>query len=659
MKTHIIMTALLALVALTTFGQGNIADTYWRNEQTGDWLIGFAEKHVIYNNKVWEIVSQMEKKDGYTLTVDNGDVIKVGKMKNGLRSIAIGKGKAVVCSQITTATLPEYPMEDLTPFKDNGYRAGDTATIVGWLKDCPKEVLDQNREFDIEATSLFSHGNFNAYGRIDSLGRFTVKMPVENTQEAYMDWGRTTLPIVLEPGETYFYLCDYKTGQRLIMGSNARMQNEQLTYASVSLFGLEHAEHPGNSYMTAEQVIDYKNRLAAMYERNCAWLDSFFTQHPTLSRRYEDYLRMTNLTHVGEMMMQATFNTGSSLPAEVVSYVDSLVWPNVPKPYTLSRQFCWFIYYYQINAENGNPKMQKRVLLPEWFLGMESGGKLSLSQAERELMALWQQSNADYEKATNPSETEALNKKYASMLKQLRVFIEKDRIKEFIKANMPDPLEIIAEMADSIYTDPLLRDVGKARSLYRQIDEKRAPLTDRQMAIVDQIQTPAARQCVLTHNDKYLALQQRAVEGVQSLKANDGLAGMSDGEKILRKITEPYRGRLILLDVWGTWCGPCKDALSNSKEEFERLKDFGLVYLYLANNSSDESWKNVIKEYDLTGDDIVHYNLPTDQQSAVEHFLNVHAFPTYKLINRDGTVLDVNADPRDLESLARLLEKLK
>ena len=77
---NIVLTVLLAFVAMTTFGQvNNIADTYWRNEQTGDWLIGFAEKHVIYNNKVWEIVSQTEKKDAYTLTADNGETIKVGK----------------------------------------------------------------------------------------------------------------------------------------------------------------------------------------------------------------------------------------------------------------------------------------------------------------------------------------------------------------------------------------------------------------------------------------------------------------------------------------------------------------------------------------------------------------------------------------------------
>ena len=60
-----------------------------------------------------------------------------------------------------------------------------------------------------------------------------------------------------------------------------------------------------------------------------------------------------------------------------------------------------------------------------------------------------------------------------------------------------------------------------------------------------------------------------------------------------------------------------------------------------------------------TGYNIVHYNLPEAQQSAIEHFLQVQSFPTYKLIDRNGNVLDVNADPRDLEGLARLLENLK
>ena len=160
-------------------------------------------------------------------------------------------------------------------------------------------------------------------------------------------------------------------------------------------------------------------------------------------------------------------------------------------------------------------------------------------------------------------------------------------------------------------------------------------------------------------DEMYLEIQQRDITKSGNLKANDDVANMSDGEQILRKLTEPYRGRLVLLDIWGTWCGPCKAALSHSQEEYERLKDYNLVYLYLANRSPEDGWKNVIKEYNVTGENVVHYNLPADQQSAVEHFLQVHSWPTYKLIDRDGKVLDVNADPRNLESLAKLLDLMK
>ena len=140
------LTLVVAFATLCGFAQ-EIANTYWRNEATGDWLIGFAEKQVIYDSRFWDIKSMTEKRGGYTLTVENGsDVldIKVGKMKNGARTIKVGDSRAVKCSPITTATLPDYPVKDnRVGFKDNGYRMGDSVTIVGWLKDMPAEALQR------------------------------------------------------------------------------------------------------------------------------------------------------------------------------------------------------------------------------------------------------------------------------------------------------------------------------------------------------------------------------------------------------------------------------------------------------------------------------------------------------------------------------------
>ncbi len=151
----------------------------------------------------------------------------------------------------------------------------------------------------------------------------------------------------------------------------------------------------------------------------------------------------------------------------------------------------------------------------------------------------------------------------------------------------------------------------------------------------------------------------RDISKSPSLKSAGDVADMSDGEQILRKLIEPYKGKTILLDIWGTWCGPCKEGLKHSQEEYKRLKDYDIVYLYLANSSPDETWKNIIKEYEVLGDNVVHYNLPQDQQQAIEHFIGISGYPTYRLIDGDGNILDVNADPRfDLDGLAKLLDKM-
>ena len=64
----------------------SLTDTYWRNTKTGDWLIGFTEKHVIYDNAIWDIVAMTEQGDTYQMTVSTGEEernVKVSPTKEG------------------------------------------------------------------------------------------------------------------------------------------------------------------------------------------------------------------------------------------------------------------------------------------------------------------------------------------------------------------------------------------------------------------------------------------------------------------------------------------------------------------------------------------------------------------------------------------------
>ena len=578
MNKKTIISILLALVAMAGQAQntvGTLADTYWRNEKTGDWLIGITANHVIYDNMVWDIVARTEKKDAYALTISNGTTIKVGKQKKGLRSIAIDKQKPITCSLINTQALPDYPKKDLrTGFTDNGYRDGDSVTIIGWLKDMPPEEWQKGGEFRVSWNSIITDEQEVFFSKMDSLGRFMLRFPIINTSEVWLDEHRADVMSVAEPGETYFFLYDYKTGQKLWMGSNVRLQNELQAYPSDG-----HHDRIDFSQGGKVDAMDFKAQTDNTRAQSEAKLQKTIAEHPTLSQRYIDYVEGEYQIIQAESMMQAKyFMPGFKLPQEYVDYVGKEFWKKASKPYTLYDDFPYFMNNYL-----------------EYFLP--------------------DQGNDD----------------------------------------------ILQAMLDSVGCEYPLRDIFFAHMFYEMIDGVRQPLDSLVLDHVEKhlVKMPQALAVLKNLNEKYVAIQKRSLSDTANLKSADEVADMSDGEKILRKITEPYRGKLILLDIWGPWCGPCKEALSHSQEEYERLKDFDLVYLYLANSSDNESWKNVIKEYNIVGDNVVHYNLPESQQSAIENFLQVHSFPTYKLIDRDGSVLDVNADPRELEGLARMLEQIK
>lgn len=144
-----------------------------------------------------------------------------------------------------------------------------------------------------------------------------------------------------------------------------------------------------------------------------------------------------------------------------------------------------------------------------------------------------------------------------------------------------------------------------------------------------------------------------------SLRPSTDVEGMSDGEKILRKLIEPYKGRIIYVDIWGTWCTPCRENLKDSWKLKEALKDYDILYLYLANRSSDEAWKSVISEYNLTGPNCVHYNLPADQQNAIEQYIGVNGYPTYKLIDKQGNIHPLDLQQAiNINSLIETIDKL-
>ena len=655
-----IITTLLVLIAIPGLAQnkiGILAGTMWRNEQTGDWDIGFTEKYAIYDCRFWEYGNLKRMNDKFEVTLVNPEMtlkVSVGKQKDGRRQITIGNGKKQVYSLITSETLPDYPTKDWSTFKDNGYREGDTVTFVGWLKDLPKEVLDKKRLFEIDLYSIYTKEGVEFKGDIDDEGRFIVKVPVENSQEIYADWRRSHLHTVLEPGETYFYLFDYKNKKRLFMGHNARLQNELLAHNFIRAY-----EQSDEHSMTDEQIKAYNDQWMNMYQRNVTMLDSLLNENPTLSRKYADYQRMSNVSTMAQELLQSRlFAISKKLPQTTLDFIEDNLWSNIVKPYTVSREIGWFLYYYLLMAQEKNPQMQQnRTFDANTLLQMSEQGLFKASAEDLATIKKWQNMMEQYKKAS-PDEAKKIEEQNKELIEELNILMQRPEVEDIVNDYF-DMIDLKAKVIDSVYQDPVLRDIAKGQLLCSRFVERRLPLNQTCMDVLSEIQLPAIRNAVMTRNDKLLAIQQAEVEDIASLHPSSDVEGLTDGEAILRKILEPYKGRIVYLDIWGTWCGPCKEKLSESDYVKQQLKEFDIVYLYLANRSPEESWKNVIKQYKLTGDNCVHYNLPTAQQRAVEEFLHVDAFPTYKLIDKQGNIHDLHwLHTDDMDSFKETLYRI-
>lgn len=659
-----------ALLAFTLFATGctktestSITNTYWRDDSTGDWFIGFAEKHVIYENRVLSIAQQTETDSCVSLTLCDGRNITVSKTKTEQRLISVDSSVTVLCSQITTPSLPDYPTKDTRKgFVDNDYRENDSVTIVGWLKDMPRKFWRMSDEFELTYYNIIRDKQESVYTKLEPDGQFTLRFPLLNTTQVLVDWKRSHISSVLEPGKNYFLLFDFKTMQCLIMGDDVRVQNEILSYMLIG---------PSIGIAKGEQPMDFKKRVEELKATRMRELDSVISQHPNLSQRYIDYMTGIFLMTQGYSMMQARYSMPQDTPPqEYMDYVEKEIWQKITKPYTLHCDFSTFLRDYLDIQGVALHKYQNKILdnredilFKDVVHRLEEQGYITLSDADKQTLeqyrVVFRQFKSDMSKAQTEEESNAIVDAFKSntIVNRVDTLVIQWGEPYYNEVDVL-PCQMLLAALDSIGCDSRLRDICLARAFCSLIDDSRLPMLPILSKFAErEIGLPAAKNTVLDLNEKYLALSQGS--DAANLKSSDNVAGMSDGEQILRKIIEPYKGHLILVDVWGVWCPPCKEALSHSAEEYKRLEKFDLVYLYLANKSGDVQWKNVIKDYNVLGKNVVHYNLPQDQQSAVEHYLNVSSYPTYLLIDRNGNVLDVNANPNNLDALEKLLKQMK
>lgn len=103
-------------------------------------------------------------------------------------------------------------------------------------------------------------------------------------------------------------------------------------------------------------------------------------------------------------------------------------------------------------------------------------------------------------------------------------------------------------------------------------------------------------------------------------------------ENILQTILARYKGKVVLIDIWATWCGPCKAGHQIMKPWKQELKGKNIQFVYITSPSSPlKTWQEMIK--DIDGD---HYYLTKEQYQYILSKYESQGIPTYAIYDAQG-----------------------
>jgi thiol-disulfide isomerase/thioredoxin len=125
-------------------------------------------------------------------------------------------------------------------------------------------------------------------------------------------------------------------------------------------------------------------------------------------------------------------------------------------------------------------------------------------------------------------------------------------------------------------------------------------------------------------------------------KASDDELDLTDANGKRVSLTE-FKGKVVYIDFWASWCGPCRGMMPYSKQLHERLTDKEkkqIVFLYVSIDADPNAWKKGITDNKIEGVNVLSQG---NWNAKVCKYFQIYSIPRYMIMDKKGDIVDFNA----------------
>lgn len=139
----------------------------------------------------------------------------------------------------------------------------------------------------------------------------------------------------------------------------------------------------------------------------------------------------------------------------------------------------------------------------------------------------------------------------------------------------------------------------------------------------------------------------------------DALLEDKNGKELtLKEIIDQNKGNWLYIDVWASWCAPCRAQMPKSNELQQKLSNTKIRFLFLSIDKDPRAWQIAVNEESYA---MKHTYRFVDPDNNFTKGLQIRSVPRYLIINPKGDIVNPNADrplsPEIENELKKLLDE--